>query len=145
MKYIIQKSENKPNYWVCSDIKNGVVCVFENQNFNENQNFTLLENFEKPNANELAKIVNEMAEWLRENHYSKILPCSFRLDVGLKLKKLRENQGYSLKKMQDLTGLDESNISKIEHGRYNTGVDLIGKILDALDCDIDFVSNSKSK
>lgn len=47
--------------------------------------------------------------------------------------------------MEELTGLDESNISKIEHGRYNTGVDHIGKILDILDCDIDFVSNSNSK
>jgi hypothetical protein len=75
-RFLLEKSKNKANYWVCSDTVNGIVCVFENQNFNENQNFTLLDDVEKPNANVLAKIINEMADWLRKNHYCKILPCT---------------------------------------------------------------------
>lgn len=69
-RYIIQKSDT-PNYWVCTDQANGVVCKFEQGNFNDNQEFTLLEDAGH-SANELAKLASEMGEWLRENHYEKI-------------------------------------------------------------------------
>lgn len=69
-RFIIQKSDT-PNYWVCTDQKNGVVCKFEAHNFNENQEFTLLEDL-KISANEIAAIASEMGDWLRENHYDKL-------------------------------------------------------------------------
>jgi len=71
-KYILQKSEN-PNYWVCTDKINFVVCKFENKKYNENQEFTTLENFDTKNYIKLAKITSEMADWLRANHYEKCL------------------------------------------------------------------------
>ena len=73
-KYIIQKSQTHTNGWVCTDTENGIVCRFENKHFNDTQEFTILEDIEKPDASQLAKIVREMADWLRENHYKKVMP-----------------------------------------------------------------------
>ncbi len=73
MEYIIQASST-PGKWVCTDAKNGIVCVFEDKKFNETQNFTLLDDVVKPDANLLATSVREMADWLRENHYEKVMP-----------------------------------------------------------------------
>ena len=70
-RFILQKSE-KPEYWVCTDKENSIVCVFENHNYNDNQEFTILEDIETPDALALAKAVREMADWLRDNHYDKI-------------------------------------------------------------------------
>ena len=58
---------------MCTDTKNGIVCIFENGRFNETQEFTVLKDIQNPDANILAKAVNEMAVWLRENHYEKVL------------------------------------------------------------------------
>ncbi|GHT09172.1 hypothetical protein FACS189432_09080 [Bacteroidia bacterium] len=73
-RFIIKKSECKPDSWVCTDVENGIVCIFENHRFNETQEFTILEDIRNPDANKLAKSVNEMAGWLRENHYKKAMP-----------------------------------------------------------------------
>lgn len=69
-RFIIQESE-KANYWVCTDTVNGLVCIFENHNFNDNQQFKFLENI-KPDALNIAKFTKEMGDWLRNNHPEKI-------------------------------------------------------------------------
>ena len=71
-RFIIQHSELKPEYWVCTDTENLIICTFENKNFNDNQEFKELENFDPANYMQLAKIVREMSDWLRENHYDKV-------------------------------------------------------------------------
>ena len=70
-RFIIQPSELKPGYWVCIDTENLIICTFEHKNFNDNQEFKQLENFDPANYMQLAKIVREMSDWLRENHYDK--------------------------------------------------------------------------
>lgn len=72
MRYILQKSV-QPNYWVCTDTLFKIVCIFENKNFNENQKFEILEDFDAANYMQLAEIAREMADWLRANHYNKVL------------------------------------------------------------------------
>ena len=71
-RFILQKSQTQPNGWVCTDQENLIMCIFENGKFNDTQQFTIFNDIEKPDANKLARIANEMAEWLRENHYDKI-------------------------------------------------------------------------
>jgi len=71
-RFILQKS-NKPNYWVCTDTVNGIVCVFEHKNFNENQTFTLLEDMPMPDASALAKIARELGDWIAINHREKAI------------------------------------------------------------------------
>ena len=72
MKYIIQPSE-KPNHWVCTDVKNGIVCVFENRKYNETQNVSTLDYFPPAKFMQLAQLMGEMADWLCDNHYDKCL------------------------------------------------------------------------
>jgi len=72
-RFVLQKSQTQPNGWVCTDTENGIVCIFDNGKFNETQRFTILEDIKQPDANQLAKAVREMADWLRENHYKKAM------------------------------------------------------------------------
>ena len=73
-RFTIQQSELQGNSWVCTDTENLLVCTFEEKKFNETQKFQFLEEVKKPDANQLAKAVREMADWLRANHYSKAMP-----------------------------------------------------------------------
>lgn len=70
-RFTLQKSEH-PGKWVCTDTVNKIVCVFEDHKYNNTQQFTILEDVEMPNVLALAKIANEMAEWLSINHYDKV-------------------------------------------------------------------------
>lgn len=71
-RFILQKSELKPNHWVCTDTENLIICIFENKNFNDNQEFQMLENFNPENYMKLAQIAREFGDWLRANHYDKV-------------------------------------------------------------------------
>jgi len=73
-RYILNPSELTPDHWACTDTENMLLCVFKNKQFNETQKFTLLEEVKNPDAVKLAKLANEMAAWLRENHYQKVMP-----------------------------------------------------------------------
>lgn len=70
-RFILQPSMH-PNVWVCTDKENGLVCRFDAHKFNDTQKFTFLEDIAQPDALTIAKIVREMADWLRSNHYDKI-------------------------------------------------------------------------
>ncbi|MDR0611985.1 MAG: helix-turn-helix domain-containing protein [Dysgonamonadaceae bacterium] len=137
-RFTIKKSERKPNNWVCADTINGIVCVFENGRFNETQEFTILEDIAMPDANKLARAANDMAAWLRANHYAKIM-ISHRERIGKRIAGLRKKQGISQIKLAELTGIAASNIARIELGKYSTGIDLLSKIAHALGCQLDVV------
>ena len=71
-RFKVQKSELKPNHWVCTDTENKIVCTFENHRFNETQKFDLLEDFNPDNYMELARIMREFGDYLGENHMEKV-------------------------------------------------------------------------
>ncbi|MFT3753696.1 MAG: hypothetical protein QM800_12760 [Paludibacter sp.] len=71
-RFILQPSELQPGKWVCTDTVNLLVCTFGNKNYNDDQEFTVLKDFDPINANELARFAREMGDWLRSNHYDKI-------------------------------------------------------------------------
>jgi len=64
---------------------------------------------------------------------SKIL----RQIVANNVKKYRSNQKMSREKLSLLIGMDNSYISKLEKSRINTTLDVLEKIADALDVQID--------
>ena len=72
-RYVLQKSQTQPNSWVFTDTEHGIVCVFEDKKFNETQQFSFLEDV-RLDALFIARLMREMADWLRENHYKKIFP-----------------------------------------------------------------------
>lgn len=69
-RYILQPSES-PGYFVCTDTENGIVCVFEAGNFNDNQKFSVLDERQTV-ASALASAAREMGDWLVENHPDKL-------------------------------------------------------------------------
>lgn len=80
-QYKLERSNSEPNYWVLTDIKNGVVIRFEEHRFNETAKITLLEDdplsgHSSPGeaANDVAKILREMGDYLATHWYSIAMP-----------------------------------------------------------------------
>lgn len=59
-----------------------------------------------------------------------------RVRIGQRIAQLRKEKGLTQEQLSKLTSLDRANIAKIENGKYNTGIDIIGKIEDALEVEI---------
>lgn len=69
-RYIIQQSSTHPNKWVLTDTTNKIVVTFENGAFNSTQKVTMLDDT-RLTANELAKVMRELGEWVVKYHSSK--------------------------------------------------------------------------
>jgi transcriptional regulator with XRE-family HTH domain len=59
-----------------------------------------------------------------------------REEIGRKIAAIRKKKGLSMRQLAELTGLNHSNIGKIELGKYSVGVDILGRICDALGCEL---------
>lgn len=59
--------------------------------------------------------------------------------IGKKIAELRKQKGISQAKLASLTGLDAGHIARIELGRYSVGIDVLSKIGNALNCNLDFI------
>ena len=59
-----------------------------------------------------------------------------RKKIGGMIAEIRKEKGLTQEQLSKMTGLDRANIAKIENGRYNTGIDIISKIADALEVEI---------
>lgn len=70
-RFILQQSTQQ-GWLVCTDKENLIVCQFQEHRFNDTQKFTFLEDEPHPDALAIARVVREMADWLRENHYNKV-------------------------------------------------------------------------
>jgi transcriptional regulator with XRE-family HTH domain len=57
---------------------------------------------------------------------------SYREEIGSELQTLRVQKGMSQRELAEACGVHYSNIAKIENGRYNVSVDILGKVADAL-------------
>lgn len=57
---------------------------------------------------------------------------NYRAEVGRQVAELRNKRGLSTRQLAELCGVDSSNIGKIERGRYNVSVDILGRVCDAL-------------
>ena len=57
---------------------------------------------------------------------------NYRAEVGRQVAELRNKRGLSTRQLAELCGVDSSNIGKIEQGRYNVSVDILGRVCDAL-------------
>jgi DNA-binding XRE family transcriptional regulator len=64
-----------------------------------------------------------------------------RSRIGTRLKEIREKKGMEAKNIARLTGIDPSNLSKIESGRYSVGLDILSKIANAIGATVDIVEN----
>ena len=59
-----------------------------------------------------------------------------RVMIGKKIAELREAEGLSQSQLANRCGLSQTHIARVELGKYNTGIDIIDKIVRILDCEI---------
>ncbi len=57
-----------------------------------------------------------------------------------RLKELRKERGYTQVKMQMLTGIDQSDYSKIENGKRYMSFEQCRKLADVLDTSMDYLA-----
>lgn len=57
---------------------------------------------------------------------------SYREEIGSELQALRVQKGLTVRELGELSGLAFTTISKIENGKYNVSVDILGKVAEAL-------------
>ena len=55
-----------------------------------------------------------------------------RIMVGEEIRRQRESQGLSLHVFADMAGTSYTHIWKVENGKVNVGLDLLGRISNAL-------------
>ena len=61
-------------------------------------------------------------------------------DIMNRLKSLRKERGFTQLKMQMLTGIDQSDYSKIENGKRYLSFEQCIKVADALDTSMDYLA-----
>jgi len=138
MKYILQKSKNDPMKWVLTDTEAQIVCTFVEGEFNDTHKFTPLNDLKDYDIEALPAIVNDMAAWLRDNHYEIIFSSPTktveenRKHIGEMIKDAREAKGYTLRHLAKLTGIAFNHIGRIEAGRYNVTIDTLALLSAAL-------------
>ncbi len=62
-----------------------------------------------------------------------------RVQLGQQIAQLREEQGWTQAQLAKMAGVTELNIQKIEDGRYNVPLDIIGMVADLLGCEVSLI------
>lgn len=65
-----------------------------------------------------------------------------RIRIGKRIKELREAKRMEAKDLAILAGIDAANLSRIEQGKYSTGIEILSRIALILDAHVDIVPNS---
>lgn len=62
-----------------------------------------------------------------------------RAKIGARIREIRDERGIEAKDLAKLAGIDASNLSRIENGKYSVGFDILAKIATALGKKVDFI------
>lgn len=62
-----------------------------------------------------------------------------RAYIGAKLQNIRKKRQLSLRGLAHLSGIDYGNLSKIENGNVSVGLDVLCRLLQAMDVHLDFI------
>lgn len=86
-RFILEKSQDLPGWWVLTDTENLVVLKFKEHEYNESQQVTFLDEdksvIEKLGAQGIAQVLREMGDYMFTHWYSIALPTpvfEFRQD-----------------------------------------------------------------
>lgn len=66
-----------------------------------------------------------------------------RVRIGQRIKELREAKKMEARDLAILTGIDAANLSRIEQGKYSTGVDILSRICIILNAHLDLIPNEE--
>ena len=61
--------------------------------------------------------------------------------IGKRIAEIRQAKGLSIRQLAEASGVNFANIYKIENGKYNVSIDILGKICDALGYHVDIKPN----
>jgi transcriptional regulator with XRE-family HTH domain len=53
--------------------------------------------------------------------------------IGKRISEIRQTKGLSIRQLAEASGVNFANIYKIEKGKYNVSIDILGKICQALE------------
>lgn len=67
-----------------------------------------------------------------------------RLRIGQKIAELRQEKGLTVRQLGEMSGVSYQNITKIEHGKYNVSIDLLTKVLNVLDSQLEIIPIEKA-
>lgn len=65
-----------------------------------------------------------------------------RIRIGKRIKELREKKRMEARDLATLAGIDAANLSRIEQGKYSTGIEVLSRLALILDAHVDIVPNS---
>ena len=68
---------------------------------------------------------------------------SERIRLGKRIKELREAKKMEARDLALLTGIDAANLSRIEQGKYSTGIDILSRIAIVLNAHLDLIPNEQ--
>ena len=68
-----------------------------------------------------------------------------RVRIGQRIKQLREAKKMEARDLAILTGIDAANLSRIEQGKYSTGVDILSRICIVLNAHLDLIPNEEKE
>ncbi len=68
-----------------------------------------------------------------------------RVRIGGKIREFREKKRMEARDLALLTGIDAANLSRIEQGKYSTGIDILSRICVVLDAHLDLIPNHEKK
>ena len=60
------------------------------------------------------------------------LKIANRNRIGQEIADMRNRHGLTLNQLSELSGVSMQNLTKIEHGRYNVSIDILGKVAAAM-------------
>ncbi len=133
--------------WEGRDTEHGIIVTFREHQFDATHKITIeatssaLGNI--MSAKEVPVYLDELEFWLRHNHYSTLMPSlvEMRETMGQRIRQVRLVKGQTLEEVARRAGLMPSNVSRIEMGKYSTGLDLFNRIAMAMGMKIDIIDN----
>ena len=69
---------------------------------------------------------------------------SERERIGRRIAELRKAKGLTQAQLAEKTGFSQSNIGRIETGRYSVGLDVLASIAEALGATVELVTETSS-
>lgn len=61
--------------------------------------------------------------------------------IGKRIAEIRQAKGLSIRQLAEASGVNFANVYKIENGKYNVSIDILGKICEALGYHVDIKPN----
>lgn len=62
--------------------------------------------------------------------------------IGARIAELRKMKGLTQEQLAEKTGFTQSNIWRVETGRYSVGIDILAKLAEALDASVEIIKKT---